>query len=610
MSSIFDYPICVRCTRYVPDSIDFDQCAQVEFNAQTQIQQIKTSDRLRFNYTPYNIDFSCPIFPNIGPIVRIQDPKHAKKTGRNAAMSGARALTFGHSTIGFNHFTKLLSHLQSPMYKSDVYKLDRQDDGAAYRTFCPKNLACCLDSNNKIKSEFKGTFIYLFIIGELVDSYLNRNISPLERIRMAMTSYFFLRIWRFHINTLARKYPEFISVSQNFIASQTFAIMTSLAESIVLLVKAHRDYYSQYPLIPWIYGSEACEHFFGAARQINADFDFAELLEMVPKIGHYTKALNSKVLSFNKEKSVRDGYQFEYNNEIIEFDQSRQLACDLAEFLGMLTPDIVPINSLRPYILIGPNDGEVSGSDNHDECMQDSDENFSNLDLSQIIGYAAKEVNLIRQKENEREKVNINKDSQNLSLNECQKQLSFIDIDETLDSSIINTDINNTDTTILVTENVIDFQEMVYQREKHNAYNSRNIERTIKTNSTKLCKSGLIKPNQANHIVSFFSKNENAEMRIVKQREKRWKNERKTMSQSLATFYEKGQSKKRQKILIDNKNLIENIESANINSHNPLNEQDFVLVVFGLQLCIGQVISSFYEVYGYYSYHQEPITDI
>ncbi|CAB4475444.1 unnamed protein product [Rhizophagus irregularis] len=179
---------------------------------------------------------------------------------------------------------------------------------------------------------------------------------------------------------------------------------------------------------------------------------------MVPKIGHYTKALNSKELSFNKEKSVRDGYQFEYNNEIIEFDQvnilrswpndiqihhafdqSRQLACDLAEFLGMLTPDIVPINSLRPYILIGPNDGEVSGSDNHDECMQDSDENFSNLDLSQIIGYAAKEVNLIRQKENEREKVNINKDSQNLSLNECQKQLSFIDIDETLDSSIINT---------------------------------------------------------------------------------------------------------------------------------------------------------------------------
>jgi hypothetical protein len=141
--------------------------AQVKFNAQTQVQQITTPNRLRFNYTPYNVDFSCPIFPNIGPVVQIQDPKHAKKTGCNAAMSGARALTFGRSTIGFNHFTKLLSHDQSPMYNSDVFKLDRQDDGAAYRIFCPKNLECCLDSNNKVKSEFKGTFIYLFIIGKL-----------------------------------------------------------------------------------------------------------------------------------------------------------------------------------------------------------------------------------------------------------------------------------------------------------------------------------------------------------------------------------------------------------------------------------------------------------
>ncbi len=81
-------------------------------------------------------------------------------------MSSAQVLTFGHSTIGFGHFTKLLSHMQSPIYKSDVYKLDQQDNGVAYRTFCSKNLICCLESNNKIKPEFEGTFIYLFIIGK------------------------------------------------------------------------------------------------------------------------------------------------------------------------------------------------------------------------------------------------------------------------------------------------------------------------------------------------------------------------------------------------------------------------------------------------------------
>ena len=46
------------------------------------------------------------------------------------------------------------------------------------------------------------------------------------------------------------------------------------------------------------------------------------------------------------------------------FDQSRQLACNLTEYLGMLKPDILPINSLRPYILIAPlDDREIFGLD-------------------------------------------------------------------------------------------------------------------------------------------------------------------------------------------------------------------------------------------------------
>ncbi|CAB4476853.1 unnamed protein product [Rhizophagus irregularis] len=211
---------------------------------------------------------------------------------------------------------------------------------------------------------------------------------------------------------------------------------------------------------------------------------------MVPKIGHYTKALNSKEISFNKDKSVREGYQFEYNQNFIEndqinllrtwldddqichtFDQSRQIACNLTEYLGILTPDIIPINSLRPYVLITPNDIEISGS--NDEYMQDrenSNENLSNCGLSQIISHAANEVDLLRQRENERNKMDINDKSKNSSLNECKKQLSFIDMVE-IDTSknMISTDFDNV---IFVTKNGIDIQEMVYRREKHNAYTS------------------------------------------------------------------------------------------------------------------------------------------
>ena len=135
--------------------------------------------------------------------------------------------------------------------------------------------------------------------GEIIDSYLNRDIAPLERIRMVMTGYFFLQLWRIHIEFLSQKYPHFISLRQNFLANQSFAIFTSLCESLVLLIKAHREFYPQIPFLPWFHGSEPVEHFFGIARQLNSDFDFADLIQMLPKISQYTKALRSKKLTFS-----------------------------------------------------------------------------------------------------------------------------------------------------------------------------------------------------------------------------------------------------------------------------------------------------------------------
>ncbi|RGB24991.1 hypothetical protein C1646_611813, partial [Rhizophagus diaphanus] len=70
----------------------------------------------------------------------VQDPKHAKKTSRNAIMSGAQLLTFGNLTVQFEQLLKLSYIPNSVMYRQDVIKLDRQDDGAAYRVFCLGNL--------------------------------------------------------------------------------------------------------------------------------------------------------------------------------------------------------------------------------------------------------------------------------------------------------------------------------------------------------------------------------------------------------------------------------------------------------------------------------------
>ena len=146
--------------------------------------------------------------------------------------------------------------------------------------------------------------VIFIIIGKMIDNYLNKTITPIEQIYIVMTGYFFLHLWWFHINTLARKYSDFIDIWQNFLVDQTFVILSSLGESMVLLVKAHHEYYLHIPLLPWLHDTESCEYFFRIAWQINSDFDFAKIIQMLSKIMQYSKVLRSKKLVFEKEKSV------------------------------------------------------------------------------------------------------------------------------------------------------------------------------------------------------------------------------------------------------------------------------------------------------------------
>ncbi len=50
--------------------------------------------------------------------------------------------------------------------------------------------------------------------------------------------------------------------------------------------------------------SKACEYFFGMACQINSDFNYSELLQLVSKISQCAKALRTKNIILEKEKSV------------------------------------------------------------------------------------------------------------------------------------------------------------------------------------------------------------------------------------------------------------------------------------------------------------------
>jgi hypothetical protein len=107
-------------------------------------------------------------------------------------------------------------------------------------------------------------------------------------------------------------------------------------------------------------------------------------------------------------------------------------------------------------------------------------------------------------------------------------------------------------------ENTFEFEALLNQRKSHDAYCSKPLERKFKikaSNSIRLDASNSIQPNKASHFVAYFTKNENPEQRFIKQREKRWKENRKNISLTLAQLHTEEIKKSRQKQKSNKRNI-------------------------------------------------------
>ena len=183
-------------------------------------------------------------------------------------------MTFGSTTVRYDQVLTLQKS-GSVLLARDG---DKQDDMAALRTFSSHFLsevvAKCFDN-----ASYRGVACYLFVLGDLCDSYLNRTIGHKQRILMVMRGWFFLNAWRTYVCNV---YGD--NKHKHFISDQSFEILTSMCLSLLMLVKGFREYCPQYPLLPWMYGSEACEHVFGDARKIMSDFTLLDFYHIIPKI--------------------------------------------------------------------------------------------------------------------------------------------------------------------------------------------------------------------------------------------------------------------------------------------------------------------------------------
>ncbi|KAF7973318.1 hypothetical protein HWV62_15563 [Athelia sp. TMB] len=221
------------------------------------------------------IALKIPLFGTTGqPVVMVQDSKHAAKTFRNNAFSGAKLLVLGNHVVHYHQF-RLIAFGDGPLYRRDVEKMDRQDDGAATRLGSADTLDWLVKSDSP---DLIGPVIYLFVFYELIDAYQSRTMKHIDRAHIALRALFFMEMWEEFLKTAG--YPK----GKHMLSPEACDITRTLIHGLLSLIVVYRDLDGVYPLLPWLLTTEVCEHVFGLCRQIVKDFTELDWLFMIPKL--------------------------------------------------------------------------------------------------------------------------------------------------------------------------------------------------------------------------------------------------------------------------------------------------------------------------------------
>lgn len=251
-----------------------------------------------------DITLDIPLFgPARQPIVMIQDSKHAAKTYRNNAFSGAKLLVLGNYTVHYHQF-RLIAFGDGPLYRRDVEKMDRQDDGAATRLGSADTLGWLVKSDSP---DLIGPVVYLFIFYELIDAYQSRGMKHIDRAHLAFRALFFVEMWEEFL--VKAGYPK----GKHLLSPEACDITRILILGILQLIVVYRDLDGVYPLLPWLLTTEICEHVFGLCRQIVKDFTELDWHYMIPKL---FIRLREQVFfgKFSKGKERASGYNHTYTD--------------------------------------------------------------------------------------------------------------------------------------------------------------------------------------------------------------------------------------------------------------------------------------------------------
>lgn len=175
-------------------------------------------------------------------------------------------LPFGKYFIDWNHLHVLLNDFPKDVHQltaSVLNPIDRQNFQSVER-MCDPKVIMLLKAHVK---ESNATVVYLQIMRDIIDTFLDRKLKPLQRINKMWYSIFLIRIWRHFINS-HKKY----TLKDNFLTAPCYICLEINAHSLVMCMLYLKEINRPELFLPHLFESQPCESTFRQFRSFTSTY--------------------------------------------------------------------------------------------------------------------------------------------------------------------------------------------------------------------------------------------------------------------------------------------------------------------------------------------------
>lgn len=229
--------------------------------------------------------FKCGKFNKNELTIFVQDTVHIGTKMRNLILKTImknHKLKFGKYYIQSDHLKQLIDKFSKDKHcltPNVINPIDKQNFQSAQR-ICEQRVIDLLINNIP---ESQATAKYLKLMQNMIESYLNVNLSPLERVYKLWYTVFLMRIWRVFVIS-----KKGLKLKDNFVSCYLYYCIELNAHSMVHSLIGLKDQPQLFQ--PHLYDSQPCESTFRQVRSLSSVFSTVtncttkEMTERIKKI--------------------------------------------------------------------------------------------------------------------------------------------------------------------------------------------------------------------------------------------------------------------------------------------------------------------------------------